>query len=601
MNVEGTIDLLPKTATQVSEEVAVAEEVAVPEEMAATERVAVTEEVAAAEGVVGLAERTEEMTRTAQRETEEMTRDREEEDEKDFEWLPSTITSGTELLEFTPYYKQPSSSQVPLSYASNLQSEVEQESRPSMIFGHDSWDDKTGQKRDGLSTTSVDHRPGPSPSRRQSLSAIFLNLRQNHAEVRDMTFDLNRERALVRHHRQDFVQSITSFFDKLRPFLQGIETSARLEEEFQTLCGHRLTALETLEDNYGKLEDDLIQRQVEVERWEERLFDAGPDIKPIEALGPVSSRAATSEDRVDASSTAADQSPELEQYLSRLGDVDLLKERLMDLRSERAQLVEEQRKRARFGLSLDEHSLEFLRNFDALHQHTMDEYTAAQTELDQLKQALPDQDDSVGSQKAEVESLAEDVEGAQGTGMSEDSADKVDPIIATDIKELFRKSSSEEPVRVFEGHVPGGDQSPIDPADFINAWLLSRLRRSTRERRIFVSCVNSKVLPHNPAHLENLILDTWFSDGTKDRFAIFRNAADQQSMLTNLANSRQFISKSDDTFLRRRPLDISLLRISPNIDSTNIIAHARRLRVRSLSRGAEGRGNHLSQEFASRA
>jgi len=52
------------------------------------------------------------------------------------------------------------------------------------------------------------------------------------------------------------------------------------------------------------------------------------------------------------------------EYLSRLGDADLLKERLWNMRAEQAILTEERISREQIGLPLDPESQAFLSQFD---------------------------------------------------------------------------------------------------------------------------------------------------------------------------------------------------------------------------------------------
>lgn len=77
------------------------------------------------------------------------------------------------------------------------------------------------------------------------------------------------------------------------------------------------------------------------------------------------------------------------EYLSRIGDADVVEERLQELRHERACLVEEGKSRVRVGMNLDEESLQFLESFDRRHEELQEQYAAIQEDLTKMREKLP--------------------------------------------------------------------------------------------------------------------------------------------------------------------------------------------------------------------
>jgi hypothetical protein len=96
--------------------------------------------------------------------------------------------------------------------------------------------------------------------------------------------------------------------------------------------------------------------------------------------------ASTQSGRVD------DESRAIKRYLSRKGDAVILREQLIDMEAEQAQLVEEEQIRAQVGLSLDADSRAFLEGFEKHRDTLRREIEHVEEDISRLQDELTNKD-----------------------------------------------------------------------------------------------------------------------------------------------------------------------------------------------------------------
>jgi NAD-specific glutamate dehydrogenase len=158
-------------------------------------------------------------------------------------------------------------------------------------------------------------------------------------------------------------------------------------EEMQTLRDELLPK----EYDYDLIEDQLITEEFELQETGEKMLSILDGV-PHSLVGD-SELGSPLEEEISqiertASRGSAIQRPEVVEYLSRLGDRDIVLERLSELRHERATLVEEEKSRARFGMALHEEAQTFLDTFDVRHDSLKKELAAVDADLARLSQTL---------------------------------------------------------------------------------------------------------------------------------------------------------------------------------------------------------------------
>jgi hypothetical protein len=285
-----------------------------------------------------------------------------------------------------------------------------------------------------------------------------------------------------------------------------------------------------MEDDYNKLEDRLDVEEFELHEAESRLYDR---------LGSPRTSIVTADDRASLwreeylEPQPESLSPELQEpaytdYLSRVGDANIVKERILELRRERMHLVEEERIRANVGRNLDEEGLQFLESFDTSHQQLQDEYAAIQKDLAKMREGLPP---SIPLPFATTQFADESY--SFGTGIIRQLIDASPLITASDLNTSTSPSGPPSPrdaiaavqlPRADPLLLPDNDTSPtftfgdssgreaVSTVTYVNEWLLNRLRRSSMEIWRFKSAEELQALDLDGAQMRDLVIQWWSRD-----------------------------------------------------------------------------------------
>jgi len=242
-------------------------------------------------------------------------------------------------------------------------------------------------------------------------------------------------------------------------------------------------------------------------------------------------------------------SPLEEQYLSRKGDAQILKEQLLELRAKRAHFVEEERVRRSMGKTLDLEGQHFLQDFDAQHIQLEQDLFYAEEDIFKLQSMLDDQRDiryaashfdllpSDGDALNDDAFLSEDDHLSDGASLSNDTPttndvplskgvslhDDAPPSSVASLSIDVHMSndgitadplllSKDAPSPNFSAVAQDSSQDRLSIIDYINAWLLHRLRRSSLEILLFKSYLRDMHL--NGEQLRDLVLEWWPRDAT---------------------------------------------------------------------------------------
>jgi phosphate uptake regulator len=147
-----------------------------------------------------------------------------------------------------------------------------------------------------------------------------------------------------------------------------------------------------LEDDYSRLEDILDQMEFEMAKIEARLY--GPEspqefenaniISPFQE--PSDSLLLGSNPLLGLSTDVHEQyQPIHRELLSRLGDLDLARERYENMRQERESLSTEQESRARFGLELHENLKMLLADLPTQEAAVKEEIAEIEVDVERLR------------------------------------------------------------------------------------------------------------------------------------------------------------------------------------------------------------------------
>lgn len=228
------------------------------------------------------------------------------------------------------------------------------------------------------------------PRRRHALGDTVGKLRKQCEMVLGVRLKVDQARSSLRRDRQAVGDIDARFMQELRNIL-----SQSQDEKFKTLNDlweEMETARNELypdEDDYNKLEDQLSREEYDLTQTQQNLLPILEGARES-LLGDNDLDSFLDEEVPDSENKHAsleeELQPEMQEYLSRKGDHDIVSERITELRMERTSLVEEERRRAPFDLTLDEESRRYLDGFDARHNMLQEEL--AEIERDMAKMEL---------------------------------------------------------------------------------------------------------------------------------------------------------------------------------------------------------------------
>jgi hypothetical protein len=306
-----------------------------------------------------------------------------------------------------------------------------------------------------------------------------------------------------------------------------------------------------MEDDYNKLEDRLDVEEFELHEAESRLYErlGSPRTSVVAADDRASVlREEELEPQVD-NLLPKDQEPAFEDYLSRIGDANIVKERLQELRRERVHLVEEERVRAKLGRNLDEEALQFLESFDRRHEELQGQYAAIQEDLAKMREKLPPSvplpfattqfaDESYSFGTGIIQQLIDASTVITGSDLNTSASSNMPPspreaLAAAQLPRsdpLLLPENDTSPIFTFSD---SNDQDPISTVSYINEWLLNRLRRSSMEVWRFKSAEELQALDLDGAQMRDLVIQWWSKDAKAGDFLVRERARAVSLSLTS--------------------------------------------------------------------
>jgi hypothetical protein len=367
--------------------------------------------------------------------------------------------------------------------------------------------------------TVEDPRDGNPKDRR--LKEAFERLRYLRPSVLGLRIRVQEGRTALRHERETMNNQDAELIQKLRVTYANNDITGLqyLIPDFERMQESR-DSFSPKEDDFNKLEDQLNREEFELMGLESKLYgrniSAQSSLLDDEDLVFLEDNFGSSDSTLSTHSGPRQSSPQLHRYLSRKGDADVLRERLADLRAERAQLIEEEMVRAQLGLALDSSSRTFLIEFDARHATLQQQLANVEDDVWRLKEALVEKEDIYfsSSQFTDWEAVAEQADlfttedvlyqlGAE-TNSEKGESDLHDPLFLP----------NDDSPAVFSQSSDNSDAEAISTESYINKWLLHQLRRSSLEIYRFKSADVFSRLRLSQEQIKDLVLELWFKDSS---------------------------------------------------------------------------------------
>jgi hypothetical protein len=310
---------------------------------------------------------------------------------------------------------------------------------------------------------SFDHVPTQAGNTSTRLAKLLDELRHLQQEVRGKRSRARDLRRALRNKREeeDYLRLV------LREKLSWVSPEALYQQT--TAINKAIDDLKAatelyriLENDYSRMEDELDQRERFLDK---RLGKLNGLLRKQAASGTkqtdtVSSDSNFSSEPSSARASDADRLPfNAAAYLTLVGEVRLLRERLYELESEYKNLVDQESIRQRIGLSLAPEALTFLANYETTR-------TKTQTGLDFAIRRLI----AHPEHKHHPEAVVLDEEWEQVVQnfrpSSPDNQAQRDPLQMTEFEDRSPFFEERRPV-------------PLNKFTFVNRWLLHQLRHSS--------------------------------------------------------------------------------------------------------------------------
>ena len=323
---------------------------------------------------------------------------------------------------------------------------------------------------------------------RKSIDAII----KAQSDVSAKRMNVRELRQKMKHKRNEEGISRALLMKKLNALSTQIEMRS-LGSEFEQLQSVTNEYLD-VEVNYNQVEDELM-----VEEY--ALFQMMTKLSELlqQNLGPsdMEDTLLSDSESDDTSSTISSLQqvpPSVAAYLSRVGDMRLLQERLAELDTEWLAIVEKQGVRQKIGIPMDEESLEFLRDYDEERRQVQDELNDIFHDVKRLRAVCDDEGVVMDQYAKGIEAVHEDY-------LDENTQQPTDPL---------RTSATDDSQPFFEVG-PG----QLNRTMFINKWILHQLRHSRVEITRLKSLPELQSLAEkgwDAANISRLALTMWFTD-----------------------------------------------------------------------------------------
>jgi hypothetical protein len=398
------------------------------------------------------------------------------------------------------------------------------------------------------------------PWRRDSGVEILGKIRALRTEVWGLRSNIAEKRNVLRDKQQEKAIADDAFVKYIRAAgLRKLSRKDKIAE--QDTIRNLFGKCEELRNNYGPLEDDcnllentLNNREYEMQRLEATLEETWNEVEPPSQQEAVYSfvRSPPGSERSE-SVISQNFHPLVSEYLSKVGDVEIFRERLDWHVDEKLTLEEEKERLGRVGKSLAE-----------ADQHWLDSYAEAEASLKQQLQEAEEEAEKLRMQCYSRGLVDEDGEPLSFEEQERKTfiADEVDPgsEISDFVKfpRLLNNPGSKEDL-LPDPPIPQDDtraeelfEKTQDPSDRINSWLLQTLRSSPLDVNLLFRTFQDTVdFVLEGEKWQFKVLMFWYHDGSKEMTSHY-----SRSLSEVVTHSRQKTGGQPTTFSGRHSMGV---------------------------------------------
>ncbi|KAF8857713.1 hypothetical protein BDZ45DRAFT_690645 [Acephala macrosclerotiorum] len=341
-------------------------------------------------------------------------------------------------------------------------------------------------------------------------------------DVQRLRSQAHQMRKVLRDKQQARSKADDKYFQhvRMRKFQPSLDNghASSPDQEFERLyrdCERLRDECGPLEDDCILLENDLSYHEFELEKLEDRLYERPP--APVATFaasntGPLKqNRDSPAPSVYGGSEIDNEYHPLVYRFLSKLGDLNNLNERLDWHEDEKANLEDEKETRMRVGLRLAEEGQKWLDNYSKLERDLLQQIEKAEDEAEALRKkcfalGLVDEDgEPTDFETRERQTFITEKPLYAGNSRSE----------FVNFPTLLPQPSGKQ--EEFHDPMLDPEEETVDPRDRINGWLLHQLRMSALEVSRLAITYESKYGYINRGGIwEKKVLECWYKDGTKE-------------------------------------------------------------------------------------
>ena len=330
------------------------------------------------------------------------------------------------------------------------------------------------------------------------------------SKVRDLRRDLREKEGDKSRADDKLIQRMSMEVFGLSPSRNAAAQDGKSIAEFMEECRNARDVYGPLEDECNLLEDQLSAQEFELTKLEKqfnRRWRQPPRVETtIPTLAAPQSSSPKAPTTPDIEEIPQDH-PLVNEFESRLGDLDILKERLIDLEEERDILAEERDSRERVGISLATEDQNWLNNSQRLLDHLHESIPTTQADVDRLKMEclsrglLDENGEPTDFQSRERNTFQDDEEMNSVNQMSEYTKHPI----------LLPKPGAKHVLS--RNITPESEKKSDSLGGKINSWILGQLRESPLEVNLLERTFQ-KHYGEIDDRWEHAVLAVWWDDGT---------------------------------------------------------------------------------------
>lgn len=360
------------------------------------------------------------------------------------------------------------------------------------------------------------------PQRKESGDDILEKIKILRAEVWGLRSNVSEKRNVLRE--KELAKSVAD--DKFMQFIRThgmAKLSRRDKMKEQDTLTKLLEECEMLRNEYGPLEDDcnLLQNILNNREYEMQKMEAALDERwneePHSQYEPVSPIDSPPQSNYSGSEFSQDFHPLVAEYLSKLGDVEIFRERLEWHSEEKLTLEAEKDRRGRVELKLPEPDQKWLDSYSAAEQTLQKQLEEAEEVSDRLRMQcyalglIDEEGDPLDFERQERQTfIADEI----------DAGAEISDFVRFPLLLPYPGNKDEalpDPSPPPDDTEGEDMHERIDPSDRINGWLLEKLRNSPLDVNLLVRTFE-QIVGHTieGERWQFDVLSFWYNDGSKE-------------------------------------------------------------------------------------